>query len=105
MIASLGRVSVLRWLHQIGIPCWNCTSLCGFADHCLGCSANGTFKCKVQSAECGMQRSGEPHVRHWAILADAGGELGLRPHIPTQPGISAAVFVAVTGWPPLATPS
>src|SRR5690606_11310130 len=24
-----------------GIPCWNCTSLCGFASHRLNCSANG----------------------------------------------------------------
>jgi hypothetical protein len=28
-------------LHLIGIPCWNCTSLCGFAGRRLNCSANG----------------------------------------------------------------
>ena len=26
---------------EIGIPCWNCTSLCGFANRRLNCSANG----------------------------------------------------------------
>ena len=25
----------------VGIPCWNCTSLCGFAGRRLSCSANG----------------------------------------------------------------
>src|SRR5512138_2849120 len=29
---------------EIGVPCESCTRLCGFADRCLGCSANGTKK-------------------------------------------------------------
>ena len=37
---------------KVGVPCGSCTHLNGFADRCLGCSANGTFKCRVQSAEC-----------------------------------------------------
>ena len=28
-------------LDEIGIPCWNCTNLCGFAGRRLNCSANG----------------------------------------------------------------
>jgi hypothetical protein len=31
----------VRVAKTIGIPCWNCTSLCGSADRRLGCSANG----------------------------------------------------------------
>ena len=29
--------------NEIGVPCESCTRLRGFADHCLGCSANGTW--------------------------------------------------------------
>ena len=33
------------------IPCWNCTSLCGFASRRLNCSANGTGhrRCSLKS--------------------------------------------------------
>jgi len=41
-------------LEKIGVPCESRTHLRGFADHCLGCSANGTFNateaCKGQNA-------------------------------------------------------
>ena len=42
-------------LGQNGDPCESRTHLRGFADHCLGCSANGTFKWRMGNARCGMQ--------------------------------------------------
>ena len=36
---------------EIGIPCENRTHLNGFADRCLGCSANGIFECGMRAAE------------------------------------------------------
>src|SRR6266545_596205 len=32
---------VTKWAFENGIPCRNCTSLCGFAIHRLSCSAKG----------------------------------------------------------------
>ena len=40
-----------------GVPCESRTHLRGFADHCLGCSANGTFKWRMGNARCRMLRS------------------------------------------------
>src|SRR5665213_1983331 len=34
-------VSLNTYARRIGIPCWSCTSLYGFANRRLGCSANG----------------------------------------------------------------
>ena len=42
-------------LGKNGVPCESCTHLRGFADHCLGCSANGTFKWRMGNARCRMQ--------------------------------------------------
>ena len=36
------RVSLNTYARGNGVPCGSCTHLNGFADHCLGCSANGT---------------------------------------------------------------
>ena len=37
-----------------GFPCESRTHLRGFADHCLGCSANGTLKWRMGNARCRM---------------------------------------------------
>jgi len=34
-------VSINTYARRNGIPCWNRTSLCGFAGRRLNCSANG----------------------------------------------------------------
>ena len=39
-------------LGKNGVPCESRTHLRGFADHCLGCSANGTFKWRMGNARC-----------------------------------------------------
>ena len=44
-------------LGQNGVPCESRTHLRGFADHCLGCSANGTFKWRMGNARCRMLSS------------------------------------------------
>jgi hypothetical protein len=36
------RVSLNTYARKIGVPCGSRTHVRGFADHCLGCSANGT---------------------------------------------------------------
>src|SRR2546422_6008345 len=38
---GLWRVSLNTYARRNGIPCWNRTSLCGFANRRLSCSANG----------------------------------------------------------------
>ena len=50
-------------LGKNGVPCESRTHLRGFADHCLGCSANGTFKrrvgkCEMWSAKCNAVADG-----------------------------------------------
>jgi hypothetical protein len=44
-------------LGRNGVPCESRTHLRGFADHCLGCSANGTFKWRMGNARCRMLSS------------------------------------------------
>jgi hypothetical protein len=39
--ASIVATFLLSTINEAGIPYWNCTSLCGFADRRLSCSANG----------------------------------------------------------------
>src|SRR5436309_10592928 len=43
-------LSTLMLENEIGVPCESRTRLRGFADRCLGCSANGTFKCRLKNA-------------------------------------------------------
>jgi hypothetical protein len=56
--ASLRRL--LRWF-KIGIPCGNCTRLCGFANRRLGCSANG-MKVRADPISPPALRSGSVRV-------------------------------------------
>src|SRR6266550_8164196 len=48
------RVSLNTYARRNGVPCESRTHLRGFADHCLGCSANETFKCRLKNAKCRM---------------------------------------------------
>ena len=74
------RVSLNTHARRNGVPSGSCTRLSGFADRCLGCSANGT---------------------KWK----GGRTLRLRPRILRRSAINAAAFVAVTGSPLWPVPS
>ena len=93
------RVSLNTYArNEIGVPCGSCTHLNGFADRCLGCSANETSQCRTKSAECFFFGISAPP--HHSKLRRCGGERRLRAHVlEACLSFSAgdAVFVAVTG--------
>jgi hypothetical protein len=76
-----------------GVPCGSCTRLRGFADHCLGCSANGT-KRRAQN------RSRERRHRCWPGSKGLSYEIGVTNRIRTGTNAVTGRDAAVTSWSP-----
>ena len=76
----------------------------GFADRCLGCSANGTSL--VQNEECRVQNSKNASMPFRDLHKRAEKPVPAS-HVSEPQLFSAAdaVYEAVTGWFPLSTPS